>query len=298
MAEIVLSDVERAMLVAWAGRRKTSQGLALRARIVLACAEGFTNGGVAARCGVNIATVGKWRSRFVARRLEGLSDDPRPGKPRTITDAQVTQVVTDTLESLPANARQWSRSSMAARSGLSETTIGRIWKTFHLKPHQVDTFKLSTDPEFVAKLRDVVGLYLDPPGNAMVFCADEKTQVQALDRSQAVLPMMPGMPERRTHDYVRHGVTSLFAALHTATGQVITSIHRRHRHQEFLKFLKTIDANTPAGLDLHLILDNYQTHKTAAVQRFLTTHPRFHLHFIPTSSSWLNLVVRHEVACE
>ena len=193
---------------------------------------------------------------------------------------------------MPANARQWSRSSMAAKSGLSETTIGRIWKAFHLKPHQVDTFKLSTDPEFVAKLRDVVGLYLDPPGNAMVFCADEKTQVQALDRSQAVLPMMPGMPERRTHDYVRHGVTSLFAALNTATGQVITSIHRRHRHQEFLKFLKTIDGNTPADLDLHLILDNYQTHKTPAVQRFLATHPRFHLHFIPTSSSWLNLVER------
>jgi transposase len=280
------------MLAAWAGRRKTAQATALRSRIVLACAEGLSNGEVAARCGANIATVRKWRSRFVEHRLDGLGDDPRPGKPRTITDAQVTQMVTDTLESVPANATHWSRTSMARRSGLSESTVGRIWKAFNLKPHRADTFKLSTDPEFVAKLRDVVGLYLRPPLHAAVFCVDEKTQVQALDRSQAVLPMMPGMPEKRSHDYHRHGVTSLFAALNIATGQVITSIHRRHRHQEFLKFLKTVDANTPADLDLHLILDNYGTHKTPRVREWLAAHPRFHLHFIPTSSSWCNLVER------
>jgi len=292
LAELVLSDVESKTLSAWAGRGKTAQATALRARIVLAAAEGLSNVEVAARCRTEIATVRKWRGRFVRDRLDGLTDAPRSGRPRTITDAQITQVVTDTLESVPAGATHWSRSLMAARSGLSEATVGRIWHAFGLQPHRADTFKLSTDPEFVAKLRDVVGLYLDPPMNAAVFCVDEKTQVQALDRSQPVLPMMPGMPERRSHDYARHGVTSLFAALDLATGQVIASLHRRHRQQDFLRFLRTVDANTPAELDLHLIVDNYITHKSDAVQRWLASHPRFHLHFIPTSSSWLNLVER------
>jgi transposase len=237
-------------------------------------------------------TVGKWRSRFAKAGLDGLVDEPRPGAPRTITDEQIEQVVVDTLERTPADATHWSRASMATESGLSRSTVGRIWKAFGLKPHQVETFKLSTDPQFVDKVRDIVGLYLDPPEKALVLCVDEKTQIQALDRSAPVLPMMPGMPERRTHDYVRHGITTLFAALDVATGEIIGSIHRRHRAAEFRKFLVKLDKQVPVGLDVHLICDNYSTHKAPTIQRWLEAHPRFHMHFTPTYSSWLNQVER------
>jgi len=287
-----LTDDERQTLTRWSRRGKSSQALALRCRIVLVCATGATNKQVAEQLGLSLPTVGKWRSRFVARRLEGLADEPRPGAPRKITDEQVEAVVVATLEQTPADATHWSRASMAKRSGLSKSTVGRIWKAFRLKPHLTDTFKLSTDPQFTCKVRDVVGLYLDPPEHALVLCVDEKSQVQALDRSQPVLPMMPGMPERRTHDYVRNGITSLFAALDVASGTVIGSIHRRHRSVEFRKFLVQLDKQVPAALDVHLICDNYATHKTDTIQRWLAAHPRFHLHFVPTSSSWLNLVER------
>ena len=274
-------------------RRKTAQAIALRARIVLACAEGLSNSEVAQRLEVSPPTVTKWRRRFVEDRLEGLSDEPRPGAPRTITDAQVEQVITTTLEEAPATGdTHWSTRSMAEAVGMSQTAISRIWRAFGLKPHQVDTWKLSTDPQFIDKVRDVVGLYLDPPDNALVLCVDEKSQMQALDRTAPMLPLMPTVPSRQTHDYVRHGTTSLFAALDVASGSVIAAHHRRHRHQEFLKFLKTIDTHTPADLDLHLVCDNYATHKTPAIKKWLLQHPRFHVHFTPTSASWLNLVER------
>src|SRR5512133_1408426 len=292
IAPLILTDDERQTLVRWSRRAKSSQALALRCRIVLACATGATNKQVAAELGVSLPTVGKWRSRFVTRRLEGLVDEPRPGAPRTIADEQVEAVVVATLEELPKEATHWSRALMAKRSGLSKSTVGRIWKAFGLKPHLTDTFKLSTDPQFIEKVRDVVGLYLDPPERALVLCVDEKSQIQALDRSQPVLPMMPGMPERRTHDYVRNGTSSLFAALDVATGRVIGSVHRRHRAVEFKKFLVKLDKQVPAELGVHLICDNYATHKTNTIQRWLAAHPRFHLHFVPTSSSWLNQVER------
>ena len=291
-AELVLSDEERDTLLRWSRRAKSSQALAQRCRIVLACAEGVSNVEVARRLGVAPPTVGKWRCRFVARRLDGLVDEPRPGAPRRITDEQVEQVVVATLEKTPRDATHWSRTSMATESGLSKSTVGRIWRAFGLKPHQVETFKLSNDPQFIDKVRDIVGLYLDPPEKALVLCVDEKSQIQALDRSAPVLPMMPGMPERRTHDYVRHGVTTLFAALDVATGQIIGSIHRRHRATEFKKFLAKLDAEVPAELDVHLICDNYSTHKAPTVRAWLRAHPRFHMHFTPTYSSWLNQVER------
>jgi transposase len=291
-AELILSEEERETLTRWARRPTSSQQLALRARIVLACADGATNTEVAAQLRVARPTVGKWRSRFVVDRLDGLVDEPRPGAPRTITDEQVERVVVDTLETTPRDATHWSRASMAAHSGLSRSTVGRIWKAFRLQPHRAETFKLSTDPLFIDKVRDVVGLYIDPPDRAIVLSVDEKSQVQALDRSAPVLPMMPGMPERATHDYVRHGVTSLFAALDVATGKVISSLHRRHRSTEFRKFLNKIDKQVPADLEVHLIADNYATHKTEIIQNWLAAHPRFHMHFVPTSSSWLNQVER------
>ena len=289
---LTLTDDEREQLVRWSRRAKSAQFLALRSRIVLACAQGLDNKQVAAKLGVVPATVSKWRRRFVDKRLDGLLDEPRPGGPRSITDEQIEAVVVATLERTPRDATHWSRASMAAETGLSRSTVGRIWRAFSLKPHLVDTFKLSTDPLFIEKVRDVVGLYLDPPERALVLCVDEKSQIQALDRSAPVLPMMPGMPERRTHDYARFGVTTLFAALDVASGQIIGSLDRRHRAIEFKKFLATIDAQVPAELDVHLICDNLSTHKTPTIARWLAAHPRFQLHFTPTSSSWLNQVER------
>src|SRR3954449_9470850 len=291
-AELVLTDDERAALQRWARRRKSAQALALRSRIVLACAEGLDNKQVAARERVTQQTVGRWRARFVEFRLDGLSDDPRPGRPPSVTAEQVEDVVVATLESTPANATHWSRARMAQRSGLSASTIGRIWKAFELKPHRAETFKLSNDPLFVDKVFDVVGLYLNPPQGAVVLCVEEKSQVQALARSQPAFPMMPGMPEKRTHDYVRHGTTSLFAAFNTADGSVISSMHRRHRSIEFKKFLGKIDDQVPDDLQVHLICDNYGTHKTPSITKWLKAHPRFHMHFTPTYSSWINQVER------
>jgi transposase len=291
-ALLELSSQEREQLERWARRRKSSQALALRSRIVLSCAEGLPNKVVAAREGVTQQTVGKWRARFVELRLDGLEDDPRPGRVPSVTADQVEKVVVDTLESTPENATHWSRTSMAEKSGLSPSTIGRIWRAFELKPHRTDGFKLSNDPMFVEKVYDVVGLYLNPPEAAVVLCVDEKSQVQALARSQPAFPMMPGMPEKRTHDYVRHGTTSLFAAFNTADGTVISSLHRRHRTIEFRKFLIKIDNEVPADLDIHLVCDNYGTHKTPAIKKWLADHPRFHMHFTPTYSSWINQVER------
>jgi transposase len=291
-AALELSAAERDQLGRWARRRKSSMALAQRSRIVLACADGLDNRRAAARVGCHAATVGKWRARFLADRLEGLVDEPRPGRPSTIGVDQVEEVIVATLEETPKNATHWSRKKMAQRSGLSESTIGRIWKAFHLKPHREDGFKMSNDPLFVEKVYDVVGLYLDPPEAAVVLSVDEKSQVQALARSQPAFPMMPGMPEKRTHDYVRHGTTTLFAAFDTATGKVISSLHRKHRAAEFKQFLAKIDAEVPDHLDVHVICDNYATHKTPAIQTWLANHPRFHMHFTPTYSSWLNQVER------
>lgn len=291
---LTLTDDERAKLEQWARRPKSSQRLALRSRIVLACAAGKSNTQVAHELRITMPTVGKWRSRFVAHRLEGLVDEPRPGAPRTITDAQVEEVITRTLESKPEAATHWSSRGMAQRVGLSQTAIVRIWHAFGLQPHRSETFKLSSDPLFVEKVRDVVGLYLTPPDKALVLCVDEKSQVQALDRTQPLLPLAPGQAERGTHDYVRNGTTSLFAALDVATGQIIGKCHRRHRHQEFIKFLELIDATVSRepGVTIHLVMDNYGTHKAPKVRRWFQRHPEYHLHFIPTSSSWLNQVER------
>ena len=291
-AQLTVAPPERAMLKRWARRRKTAQGLALRARIVLLCAEGRTNCDVAEELRITNVTVGKWRRRFIERRLDGLLDDPRPGAPRRMSDAAIEQVITRTLETTPRGATHWSTRMLARETRLSQSSISRIWRAFGLQPHRVETWKLSKDPLFVEKVRDVVGLYLHPPDRAVVLCVDEKSQIQALDRTQPLLPMGPGVVERQTHDYVRHGTTTLFAALDVKVGSVIGECYQRHRASEFRKFLATIDVSVPKDFDVHLVLDNYATHKTPAIQRWLLKHPRFHVHFTPTSSSWLNLVER------
>jgi transposase len=287
-----LTTEEREKLLLLARRPKSSQALAMRARIVLQCADGRANEEVARNLGLTRPTVGKWRERFRERRIEGLLDEPRPGAPRTITDAQVEKVVTTTLESAPAQGTHWSTRLMAQKMGLSQTAIVRIWRAFGLQPYRVENFKLSKDPQFVEKVRDIVGLYMNPPDNAMVLCVDEKSQVQALNRTQPILPLAPGVPARQTHDYERHGVTSLFAALDVATGLALGSCYRRHRHQEFLRFLNEIDQIVPAGPEIHLVMDNYGTHKVEKIRRWLVRHPRYHVHYTPTSASWLNLVER------
>jgi len=287
-----LDETERAELQSLASRRSTAQALALRARIVLACAEGEQNKVVAARLAVDPDTVGKWRRRFAERRLEGLRDEPRSGTPRTVEDARIEAVIVRTLETVPPDATHWSSRGMARACGLSVSTVQRIWRAFGLQPHRLETFKLSTDPDFVAKVRDVVGLYVAPPERAIVLCVDEKSQIQALDRSQPMLPMRPGQVARRSHDYKRHGVTSLFAALDIATGRVIGKCFPRHRAIEFRKFLDEIEANVPGGLDIHLVIDNYATHKTQLIRDWLAKRPRWHVHLTPTSSSWLNQVER------
>jgi transposase len=290
--KVELTADEREVLESYVRRRKTAQALALRARIVLRCTEGDHDGVVAQELGVDRNTVGRWRRRFVRHRLDGLHDEPRPGAPRTIDDAEVERVVVATLETMPRGATHWSTREMARHTGLSHSTIGRIWRAFGLAPHRTETFTLSKDPLFVEKVRDIVGLYLNPPDRAVVLCVDEKSQVQALNRSQPLLPMLAGRHEARTHTYVRHGTTALFAALDVATGHVLGKCRRRHRASEFLDFLAQIDGNVPAELDVHVVLDNLSTHKTPAVRRWFARHPRFHVHFTPTYSSWLNQIER------
>jgi transposase len=289
---IELSGEERAQLESWARRRNSAQALAQRCRIVLLAAEGLNNTEISERLGVDRSMARRWRVRFSEQRLDGLLDEPRPGKPRTISDEQVEQVIIKTLESTPKDATHWSTRSMAAEVGLTQSAVHRIWRAFGLQPHRQESWKLSKDPQFVEKVRDVVGLYLNPPERAVVLCVDEKSQIQALDRTAPILPMLPGTPERATHDYKRAGTSSLYAALDITTGQVIGSLHARHRAIEFKKFLQTLDREVPADLDVHVILDNSSTHKTPAIRKWLLAHPRFVLHFTPTSSSWLNLVER------
>ena len=292
LAALVLSDEERSFLEAQVRRHRVARSMSDRCRMILRCADGLGNKAVAAEIGVHEHTVGKWRRRFVKDRLDGLSDEPRPGRPRTIEDEKVAEVIERTLTSTPVDATHWSLRSMAKEAGLSHTSIWRIWGAFGLQPHRAESFKLSSDPHFVDKVRDIVGLYMSPPDRALVLCVDEKSQIQALDRTQPVLPMLPGIPERRTHDYKRNGTTSLFAALDVATGSVIGKCYRRHRAREFLDFLKVIDRNVPDGLDIHIVMDNYATHKTDGVKAWLARRPHWHVHFTPTSASWLNQVER------
>jgi transposase len=283
---------EREKLEMLARRPTSAQAIAMRARIVLGCDAGVSNQSVAKKLQITGATVGKWRERFVRQRLEGLLDEPRPGAPRSITDAKVEEVVTQTLETMPANSTHWSTRLMADQVGLSQTAIARIWRAFGLQPHRSENFKLSKDPQFVEKVRDIVGLYMNPPDHAIVLCVDEKSQVQALNRTQPILPLGPGVPARQSHDYERHGVTSLFAALNVQTGETISACHRRHRHQEFLKFLAKIDSTLAGNTEVHIVMDNYGTHKIAKVRNWFARHPRYRVHFTPTSASWLNLVER------
>ena len=289
---IVLSDQERLQLEAWTRRRTSAQALAQRSRIVLAAAEGLKNTEIAERLGISRNMAATWRSRFAEHRLDGLTDEPRPGRPRTITDEQVDAVITTTLETTPKDATHWSTRSMAKQVGLTQTAVSRIWRAFGLQPHRQESFKLSRDPLFIEKVHDVVGLYLNPPERAVVLCVDEKSQIQALDRTAPILPMLPGVPERATHDYRRAGTSSLYAALDLTTGKVIGRLHSRHRAIEFKQFLQTIDREVPDELAVHLVLDNSSTHKTPAIRSWLAAHPRFVLHFTPTSASWLNLVER------
>jgi transposase len=289
---LLLTEEERERLQSLAHRSRIQPLVARRARVVLACAEGLDNKAVANRLRCSLGMVGKWRSRFLQSRLEGLYDEPRPGTPRKISDDQVEQVVIQTLESTPRGQTHWSTRELAKASGLSRMTISRIWHAFGLQPHRTETFKLSPDPLLIEKVRDIVGLYLNPPDHALVLCVDEKSQIQALDRTQPMLPMRPGQLERRTHDYKRHGTTSLFAALELKTNRVIGQLHRRHRSQEFRRFLDTIEANVPATLDVHIVLDNYGTHKTTIIRKWFAKRPHFHVHFTPTYGSWINLVER------
>jgi transposase len=289
---LLVTQGERETLQNWSRRPKSAQALALRARMILLCGAGRSNTEVAAELRITKQTVGKWRQRFLDKRLDGLLDEPRPGTPRKLSDADVERVLALTLESAPRNATHWSTRSLAEASGLSRASVHRIWKAFALQPHRTETFKLSKDPLFIDKVRDIVGLYLNPPDRALVLCVDEKSQIQALDRSQPLLPMRPGQAERRSHDYKRHGTTSLFAALDVKTGRLIGELHRRHRSVEFRQFLDTIDAVVPDRFDIHLVLDNYGTHKTPLIHRWLVKRPRFHLHFTPTGTSWINQVER------
>ncbi len=290
LAPLTITDDQLAELRRWVRRPKTSQGLALRARIILGAAKGWSNSDIAEDLGVCGPTVGKWRQRFLDSGLDGLVDAPRPGKPRQIGDDDVERVLAMTIETTPRNATHWSTRSMAEETGLSQSSISRIWRAFSLQPHRIKTFKLSNDPLFIDKVRDIVGLYLDPPDKAIVLCVDEKSQMQALERTQPLLPLGPGAPAAMTHDYARHGTTTLFAALDASTGRVIGKCYRQHRATEFLKFLRIIDQSVPEDLDVHVILDNYATHKTPTVRRWFARHPRFHVHFTPTYSSWINLV--------
>jgi transposase len=289
---VVLSGEEREQLEAWSRRRTSAQALAMRSRVVLAAAEGLKNTEIAERLSISRGMAATWRARFVSERLDGLVDEPRPGRPRTISDALVEAVITRTLETTPKDATHWSTRSMAAQTGLSQTAVSRIWRAFGLQPHRVESWKLSKDPLFIDKVRDVVGLYLAPPERAVVLCVDEKSQIQALDRTAPILPMLPGTPARATHDYKRSGTSSLYAALDLTSGTVISALHQRHRSIEFKQFLQRIDREVPPELDVHLVLDNSSTHKTPQIKRWLVAHPRFVLHFTPTSSSWLNLVER------
>jgi transposase len=289
---LILTDEERDRLESLAHRARSQPALARRARVVLACAEGLDNKAVARKLRSSLGMVGKWRSRFLKARLEGLYDEPRPGAPRKVSDADVERVVIQTLESTPRGETHWSTRGMAQASGLGRMTISRIWRAFGLQPHRSDTFKLSPDPLLIEKVRDIVGLYMNPPDHALVLCVDEKSQIQALDRTQPLLPMRPGQLERRTHDYKRHGTTSLFAALELKTSKVVAQLKHRHRSVEFRQFLDLIEAQVPAGLEVHIIVDNYGTHKTALIRKWFAKRPRFHVHYTPTYGSWINLVER------
>jgi transposase len=292
MVALTLSRQEREALERFVRRRKTAQQLATRSRVILLCSDGESNREVARRVGVHETTVCKWRRRFIDHRLDGLLDEPRPGAPRKVSDETVERIVAMTLEATPSDGTHWSTRGLAKRTGLSQSTVSRIWRAFNLQPHRVTSFRLSNDPLLVEKVRDIAGLYMNPPDHAVVLCVDEKSQIQALERTQPLLPMRPGQPERRTHDYLRHGTTTLFAALDVATGHVLGECYPKHRHQEFRRFLKRIDESVPADLDVHLVIDNYATHKTPAIQRWLAKRPRFHVHYTPTYSSWINLVER------